>query len=75
MDTTVNSTRKLVPDATSPNAWTGEVDCLVGPFSSKDVAEYFAAQIVNSDASEARAGEIEVVGDAWFLRVEAGAET
>ena len=25
----------------SPDAWTGEVDCIVGPFETRDTAEYF----------------------------------
>ena len=58
-------------DTVIPNRWQGESDCLVGPFSSKRVAEYFAAQIVNSYETGPRAGEIEVVRDEWFLRINA----
>jgi hypothetical protein len=51
----------------SPNRWRGEVDCVIGPFSSKDVAEYFAGQV----ADFGQLGDIEQIvfakRDEWFI--------
>ena len=66
-----NDIRVLKSEATPPNRWTGEADCLIGPFSSKKVAEYFAAQIVNAYEEGPRAGDIAAIRDEWFLRVNA----
>jgi hypothetical protein len=56
-------------DAVVPNRWQGEADCLVGPFSSRDVAEYFASAVVDFGQYETVSRRIFAKGDAWFVEV------
>ena len=49
-----------------PNRWQGETDCLVGPFSSRTVAEYFASSVVNN-SNHTTTDELLVKGDSWYL--------
>jgi hypothetical protein len=55
----------------SPNRWCGEVDCVIGPFSSKEVAEYFAGHT----ADFGQLGGIEEIvfakRDEWFVEARA----
>ncbi len=55
---------------TLPNCWHGEADCVVGPFSSKVIAEYFAK--VSTDFSHCNAimDSIFPNGDAWYVEVK-----
>lgn len=52
-----------------PNRWHGEVDCVIGPFSSQQVAEYYAKVVVDF-------GQFEIVqrifanGDSWYIETE-----
>lgn len=50
-----------------PNRWQGEVNCVIGPFSSKDVAEYFAGHV----ADFGQLGDIEEIifakRDEWYI--------
>lgn len=53
----------------TPNCWQGEADCLVGPFSSRDVAGYFANSVVDFGLYEAYSQQVVPVGNAWFVEV------
>ncbi|MCA9838305.1 MAG: hypothetical protein KC422_15415 [Trueperaceae bacterium] len=55
----------------SPSAWKGNLDCIVGPFSSKEVAEYFAGHVVDFGQLESIEHTLFVKGDSWFLEIQA----
>lgn len=55
--------------AVVPNCWQGEADCLVGPFSSRSVAEYFAHAVVDFGQYETVSRRVFAKGDAWFVEV------
>lgn len=55
---------------TLPNCWQGEPDCVVGPFSSRTVAEYFANANTES-CYDAIMDHIFPNGDAWYVEVRA----
>lgn len=53
-----------------PNRWQGECDCMVGPFSSKHVAEHFVNAVVDFGQYEAFDRKIIVKGDSWYVEVQ-----
>ena len=53
----------------SPNCWQGESSCLIGPFSSKEVAEYFAYPLVNHGPYDVVIARIFAKGNAWYVEV------
>ena len=53
----------------SPIAWSGESDCAVGPFTSREVVEYFIS-MTNDGLLESATDHIFARGDSWY--VEAG---
>ena len=55
-----------------PNRWQGETDCVVGPFSSKTVAEYFANNVVDFGHYEGFSQEVIVKRDAYYVEVLEG---
>lgn len=52
------------------NHWRGEQDCVVGPFSSKKVADYFGEAVVNFN----RPARIFARRDAWYVEVLGNAD-
>lgn len=52
-----------------PNRWQGEANCIVGPFSSRAVAEYFANAVVDFGQYETYSRRIFAKGDSWFVEV------
>ncbi len=52
----------------SPCAWTGEADCAVGPFSSRDVAECFVT-LTTTWQQDVLNSHIFVSGDSWYVEV------
>jgi hypothetical protein len=52
----------------SPNRWKGECDCLVGPFSSKQVAEYFTSAKVDFGHYETFETQIVAKRDSWYVQ-------
>lgn len=52
-----------------PNRWQGQIDCLVGPFSSRAVAEHFANRVVDFGSYDAHGGRIFARRDDWFVEV------
>lgn len=52
-----------------PARWQGQVDCLVGPFSGRGVADHFASRVVDFGAFDAHAGRIFARRDGWFVEV------
>jgi hypothetical protein len=56
-----------------PNRWHGEVDCVIGPFSSKHVAEYYARVVVDFGQFEI-AQRIFANGDSWYIETESLSE-
>jgi hypothetical protein len=54
-----------------PNRWQGEYDCLVGPFSSRNVAEYFVSAVVDFGAYESFNRRVFAKGDSWYVEVQA----
>lgn len=57
-------------EPTLPNCWQGQVDCIVGPFSSKGVAEYFAKASVEFAHCNSIMESIFARGDAWYVSVK-----
>lgn len=55
----------------SPNAWTGQTDTVVGPFSCKTVAIHFADHAVDFGQYEAYLFRLFPKRDAWYLEVAA----
>lgn len=56
---------------TLPSRWQGEVDCVVGPFSSREVANYFASNVVDFGQLETTCLSVFAHGDGWYLEVKA----
>jgi len=52
-----------------PNRWQGQVDCRVGPFSGRAVAEHFAHRVVDFGMFEAFSRRIFARRDGWFVEV------
>ena len=52
-----------------PNRWQGECNCLVGPFSSRTVAEYFANAVVDFGQYETMSRSVFAKGDSWYVEV------
>lgn len=52
-----------------PNCWQGQVDCVVGPFSSREVAEHFAHSVVEFSQYDAFIDQLFPRGDAWYLKI------
>jgi hypothetical protein len=52
-----------------PNRWQGQVDCRVGPFSSRSVAAHFAGRVVDFGAFDVFAGRIFARREGWFVEV------
>jgi hypothetical protein len=64
------SGRTVTYEVVSPNRWQGRTGCLVGPFSGRDVAEYFAGLQVDFGQFDAITQHVFARGDAWYIRVE-----
>lgn len=56
-----------------PNRWHGEVDCVIGPFSSQQVAEYYAKVVVDFGQFEI-SQRIFANGDSWYIEAESLSE-
>lgn len=64
----------------SPSSWRGQTDCIVGPFSSKDVAAYFtrhAMALMLADSAQAVSIRHEaydfrvfVKGCEWYIEIQ-----
>lgn len=54
-----------------PNQWQGEINCFVGPFSGKDVAEYFAGYASEFGQYESMSYRVFPKRDEWFLEIKA----
>lgn len=52
-----------------PNRWQGQVDCRVGPFSSRAIAEHFAGRVVDFGLFETFSQRIFARRDGWFVEV------
>ena len=52
-----------------PNRWQGETDCIVGPFSSCEIAEYFANRVVDFGQFESCSQRIFPKGNEWYIEV------
>jgi hypothetical protein len=52
-----------------PNRWQGECDCVVGPFSSHTVAEYFASAVADFGHYDAFNKRVFAKGDAYYVEV------
>lgn len=52
-----------------PARWKGHTDCLVGPFSSRGVADHFANRVVDFGSFDAHTGRIFARGDGWFVEI------
>ena len=61
-------------EPTLPNCWQGQPNCIVGPFSSKIVAEYFARSSVDYGQYDAVMDSVFAQGDAWYVDVKASGE-
>lgn len=54
-----------------PNRWQGEADCLVGPFSGREVAAYFANRLVDFGQFEVFTMRVFPKRNAWYVEVRA----
>lgn len=54
-----------------PNRWQGEADCLVGPFSGREVAAYFANRLVDFGQFEVFTMRVYPKRNAWYVEVRA----
>ncbi|MEJ2291462.1 MAG: hypothetical protein P8Y13_03965 [Deinococcales bacterium] len=52
-----------------PNRWQGEIDCAVGPFSSRNVASYFANRVVDFGHYEVFTLRVFAHRDGWYVEV------
>ena len=52
-----------------PNRWQGETNCLVGPFSGKEVAEYFAGYACDFGQFEKLTFRVFAKRDAWYVEI------
>ncbi len=52
-----------------PNRWQGEADCAVGPFSSSEVARYFAGRVVDFGQYEVFSMRVFARRNAWYVEV------
>lgn len=52
-----------------PNRWQGDVDCVVGPFSGRDVAVYFADRVVDFGQYEVFTMRVFARRNAWYVEV------
>jgi hypothetical protein len=52
-----------------PNRWQGEADCVVGPFSSRTVAEYFVSAVADFGHYDAFNKRVFAKGDAYYVEV------
>lgn len=55
------------PPVVSPASWSGENHCLIGPFSSREVAFCFATYVLNVGDYGVRSGRVFAKRDAWFV--------
>ncbi len=55
---------------TLPSRWQGEVDCVVGPFSCKTVAEHFMLVSTTYNQYDAIMDQIFAKGDSWYVQVK-----
>ena len=53
-----------------PNRWQGEYDCVVGPFSSQSVAEYFMNAVVDFGQYESFSRKVFAKADSWYVEVK-----
>jgi hypothetical protein len=53
-----------------PNQWTGETDCIIGPFTGRNVAELFVNRAVDFGHYETFHQRIFEGDDAWFIEVQ-----
>lgn len=53
-----------------PNHWQGEAACAVGPFSSKEVAAYFANRVVDFGQFEVFSLRVFAHGTGWYVEVQ-----
>lgn len=67
--------RASLPKSATPlpsvvaNRWHGQVDCAVGPFSSRAAAAHFAYRVVDFGLFDAFSGRIFTHRDGWFVEV------
>ena len=53
----------------APNSWNGQVNCLVGPFSCKEVAENFAYPKVDFGYYNTEVVQIFAKRDSWYVEI------
>ena len=53
-----------------PNRWQGEVACAIGPFSCREVADYFANRVVDFGQYEVFCLRVFARGNAWYVEVQ-----
>ncbi|MEJ2287872.1 MAG: hypothetical protein P8Y02_04355 [Deinococcales bacterium] len=55
----------------APNAWMGECDCVIGPFTHRHVAEAFANAMVEFGQYEGVCEHVIMHADAFYVHVVA----
>ncbi len=53
-----------------PDCWAGEVDCVIGPFSSREAAHIFVSLKVDFSALGSVLEHIFAKGDAWYVELK-----
>ncbi len=56
---------------TAPTRWKGEAGCVVGPFSSQRVAEYFTHHVIETGGDATRPEAVFARGSSWYVKIEA----
>jgi hypothetical protein len=57
-----------------PNQWKGETDCIVGPFSGEDVAQYFANYAVDFGHYESFSYRVFPKRNEWYVEINGTAQ-
>ncbi|UCH25838.1 MAG: hypothetical protein JSV66_18250 [Trueperaceae bacterium] len=59
-----------VPQTIIPNRWSGEHNCLVGPFSCREVAEHFANTQVDFGQYESFSERVLFIRGDWYVEIK-----
>ena len=54
----------------SPSSWHGQAGCIVGPFSSSDIAQYFTRRVLNDPKHPEYEYRVFVKGCEWYVEIQ-----
>lgn len=64
-----DTSRARTYDPIPPRRWRGERDSVVGPFSSEQLAKYFAGAVLGSDPTGTLACRVFADNDLWYVDI------